>query len=62
MLRYVSPAQFELVERAKFHTLVQNPTKTVRHFIARTQRNASTCNLQEHLDVALAEINKIKLH
>ncbi len=41
LLRHVRPAQFELVERARFHTLVRNPDETVREFIARLQRQAS---------------------
>ncbi len=55
LLRHVRPAQFELVERAKFHTLIQNPNETVREFIVRLQRQASKCNFERHLDVALRE-------
>ncbi len=38
LLRHVRPAQFELVERARFHTLIRNPNETVREFIIRLQR------------------------
>ncbi len=29
LLRHVRPAQFEFVERAKFHTLIRNPNETL---------------------------------
>ncbi len=32
LLRHARPAQFELVKRAKFNTLVRNPKETVRQF------------------------------
>ncbi len=41
LLCHVRPAQFELVERARFHTLIRNPNETVREFIVRLQRQAS---------------------
>ncbi len=53
LLRHVKPAQFEMVERAKFHTLVRNAYETVRKFVVHPQQQASKCNFQEHLDVAL---------
>ncbi len=59
-MRHVRPAQIKLVERAKFYTQVRNPNETVCDFIGRKQRSASKCSLQEHFDVALAGINKIK--
>ncbi len=49
LLRHVRPAPFELVERAMFHTLVRNPTETVRDFIVRLQRQASMCNSEGQL-------------
>ncbi len=55
LLWHVRPAQFELVERAKFHTLVWNPYKTVCEFVVRIKRQAANCYFQEHLDVALRE-------
>ncbi len=51
LLRHVRPAQFELVERARFHTLIRNPNETVREFIVRLQHQASKCNFEGHLDV-----------
>ncbi len=33
LLRHVRPAQCELVERAKFHTLVRSANETVREFV-----------------------------
>ncbi len=53
LLRHVKPAQFQLVERAKFHTLVRNSNETVLEFVVCIQRQATKCNFQEHLDVAL---------
>ncbi len=44
LLRHVRPAQFELVERAKFHTLVRNANETVREFVVHIQRQSSKCN------------------
>ncbi len=38
LLRHVRPAQFELVERAKFHTLVRSANETVREFVVRIQQ------------------------
>ncbi len=35
LLRHGRPAQFELVERARFHALIQNPNETLREFIVR---------------------------
>ncbi len=66
LLRHVRPAQFELVERAKFHTLVRSANETVREFVVRIQQQASKCNFQEHLDVAqrdrlVAGINRPEL-
>ncbi len=55
LLRHVRPAQFELVERAKFHTLVRIPNETVREFVVRIQQQSSKCNFQDHLDVALRD-------
>ncbi len=49
LLWHVRPAQFELVERAKFHTRVQNPNENVREFVVRIKRQASKWNFQEHL-------------
>ncbi len=40
LLRHVRPAQFELVERAKFHTLARSAKKTVREFVVRIQQQA----------------------
>ncbi len=66
LLRHVRPAQFELVERARFHTLIRSLNETVREFIVRLQRQASKCNFEGHLDVALrdrlaAGINRTEL-
>ncbi len=38
LLRHVQPAQFELVERAKFHILVRSANETVREFLVHIQR------------------------
>ncbi len=38
LLRNVRPAQFELVERAKFYILVRNPNATLRKFVVPIQR------------------------
>ncbi len=38
LLRHVRPAQFELVERAKFHTLVRSANGTLREFVVRIQQ------------------------
>ncbi len=54
-LRHVRPAQFELVERARFHTLIRNPNEMVRGFIIRLQSQASKCYFEGHLDVALRD-------
>ncbi len=43
------PAQFELVERAKFHILARSAFETVREFVVRIQQQASKCNFQESL-------------
>ncbi len=66
LLRHARPAQFELVEWAKFHTLVRNPNETVREFVLRIRWQSSKCNFHEHLDVALRDrlvtgINKPEL-
>ncbi len=53
LLQHVRPAQFELVKRMKFHTLVRNPYETVREFGVHIQRQPSKCNFQEHLDVTI---------
>ncbi len=55
LLRHVRPAQLELVERPKFHTLVRSAYETVREFVVHIQKQASKCNFQEHLDVALRD-------
>ncbi len=55
LLRHVRPAQLELVERAKFHTLVRSAIETLREFVVRIQQQAAKCNFQEHLDVALRD-------
>ncbi len=55
LLRHVRPAQFKLVERAKFHTLIRNPNETVREFIVCPQRQASKCNFEGHLHVAVRD-------
>ncbi len=55
LLRHVRPVQFELIERTKFHALVRNANRTVREFVVRIQQQASKCNFQEHLHVALRD-------
>ncbi len=55
LLRRVKPSQFELLERANFHTLVRNPNETLRKFVVRIQRQESKCNFQEYLGVALRD-------
>ncbi len=66
LLRHARPAQFELVERARFHTMARSANETVREFVVRIQQQAIKCNFQEHLDVALrdrlvAGINRLEL-
>ncbi len=61
LLRHARPAQFELVKRVKFHTLVRNPYETVREFVVHIQRQASKCNFQEHLDRLVTGINRPEL-
>ncbi len=55
LLRHVRPAQFELVERAKFHALIRNPNETLREFIVRFQFKPFKCNFEGHLDMALRD-------
>ncbi len=55
LLRYVPPTQFELFERAKFHTMVRSANETVCEFVVGIQQQASKCNFQEHSDVALRD-------
>ncbi len=55
LLRHVRSAQFTLVERTKFYTLIRNPYETVRVFLVHLQRQASKCNFEGHLDVALRD-------
>ncbi len=64
LLRHVRLAQFELLEWVNFHTLVRNPFETVHESVVLARQQASKCNFQEHLDVALrdrlvAVINKL---
>ncbi len=55
LLCHVRPSQFELVERARFQTLIRSPNETVRDFVVRLQRQAFKCNFEGHLDVALRD-------
>ncbi len=43
-LRFVRPAQFEIAEKARFHSLVRNPNETAREFMIRHQSQASKYN------------------
>ncbi len=53
LLLHVIPKQFELIGWAKFHTLARSHNETVREYVVCIQHQASKCNLQEHLGVAL---------
>ncbi len=55
LLRHVRPVQFEFVERAKFHILVRNPNKSVHDFQASLHYQASKCNFEGQLEIALRE-------
>ncbi len=47
------PAQFELVERPKFHTLIRNINAAVRDCEGRLQCQTFKCNFHEHLGVTM---------
>jgi hypothetical protein len=55
ILRHFKPVNFEAAERAKFHSLVRSPNQSVRNFILTLQCQASKCNFQNQLEIALRD-------
>jgi len=55
LLNHLMPFNFELLERAKFHTIVRETSETINGFILRIQQQAAKCNFGAELTTAVRD-------